>query len=238
MAKVLTAMGWAAAHLGETKLARQYGEGALALTHTIGNQKRRADALWLLGTLAIPSGDIEQASQLLGESLHIREKLGDHITDIASGSLDLGMTLTWIGRLAESIAVREETLAFYEAQGLQEQIALAHVRLAFSLIHVGQFDSAQYHATTGLALCRGLGNQRGAGLALYVLGFSAIAEEKNELADQFIQASLNSFREVEGATEIGWSLGLLAMVAYRQGKPEWRRSICQLPCAQHLVCWE
>jgi predicted ATPase len=154
-AKVLTALGWMAAHNGEMEEARQLGEEALVLVRASRDRKRTADALWLLGTLAILQGQVEESSRLLGESLDIRKTLGDLITDIASGPLDLGMTLTWIGRMAEADAVREEALALYEEQGQPEQIALAHVRLATSKVHTGQLEAVERHARIGLHVASG-----------------------------------------------------------------------------------
>ena len=81
-----------------------------------------------MGTLAIFEGKLEESVLSLGESLDIREMLGDRVTDIAAGPLDLGMTLTWIGRMNEADEVREETLALYKALDMPERIAEAHVR--------------------------------------------------------------------------------------------------------------
>ena len=219
-AKMLTALGWWAAHHGETEDARLLGEEALDLVRTLGDRKGTADVLWLLGTLAILAGEVEESSRLLGESLDIRETLGDRITDITVGPLDLGMTLTWIGRMAEADAVRVETLALYEAQGQQEQIALAHVRLATSKAHIGQFDEAERHARIGLELCRKEGNQRGAGLALWLLASLSIIAGNLDEAEMRLQESLAVLRKVEGAAEVGWVLGLLAVTVRRQGHPE------------------
>jgi len=219
MAKMLTELGWGAAHDGDFKEARQLGNEALALVRPVGDQKRTADVLWLLGTLAILQGQVEEASRLLGESLDIRKMLGDRITDIATGPLDLGMTLTWIGRMAEADAVREETLALYEAQGQPEQIAMAHVRLATSKLHVGQLGAAERHARIGLALCRKVGNQRGAGLALWLLGSLLIPGGKMDQAELLLQESVSSFLQVEGAVEIGWAFSILAFVACQKGQP-------------------
>ena len=220
VAKVLTELGWEAAHHGETGEAQHLGEEALSLVRATGDRKRTADILWLLGTLAILQGQVEESSRLLGESLDIRETLGDRITDIAAGPLDLGMTLTWIGRMAEADAVREEALVLYEAQGQPEQIALAHVRLATSKVHIGQLEAVERHARIGLGLCRSVGNQRGAGLALWVLaGLSLITGEIDE-ADLLLRESLAIFRKIGGAAEIGWVLGTHAAVVRRQGQPE------------------
>jgi len=129
------------------------------------------------------------------------------------------MTLTWIGRMAEADAVREETLALYEEQGQPEQIALAHVRLATSKLHVGQYEAAERHARIGLELSRKVDNQRDAGLALWLLGMLSLIAEEVDQAQSLLQESLASFRKVEGAGEIGWVFSLFAEVARRQGQP-------------------
>ncbi len=218
IAKVLTELGWEAAHIGDMEDALLLGEEALDLVREIEDRKQTADVLWLLGTLAILRGKIEEASSLLGESLDIREKLGDRITDIASGPLDLGMTLTWIGRMAEANAVREETLALYEAQGQPEQIALAHVRLVASKFHIGEFDAMERHALIGLELCRKLGNQRGVGLALWHLATMALITGAFDRARSLLQESLDSFQKVNGAIEVGWVFGMFAELARRECK--------------------
>jgi DNA-binding SARP family transcriptional activator/predicted ATPase/tetratricopeptide (TPR) repeat protein len=217
-AKILTELGWEAGHRGDIAEAQRLGSEALALVQATGERKCMADALWLLGTLAILGDRVEEATQLLSESLDIREAMGDHITDIATGPLDLGMTLTWIGRMAEANAIREETLALYEAQGQPEQIALAHVRLATSKIHMGDFEAVIHHARLGLGLCRQVGNQRGAGLALWLLGWRALYDEEFDQAAAFLQESLDLMQQVKGAAEIGWILGLYAEVLRQQGK--------------------
>ncbi len=218
-AKTLTAAGWLAAHHGEVADAQQCGEEALALSRKLGDCKRAADALWLLGTLAIVRLDAEEARLLFGESLDLRQKLGDHITDIVAGPLDLGMTLTWIGRLDEAVAVREETLALYEAQGQPRQIAMAHVRLGTSMYHSGDFEGSEYHSQIGLEQCRQLADYRGAGLALFNLGVLAVITNANDRAEQFLLESIAYLRQVGDAVEVGWSLAVCAEAVRRLGRP-------------------
>jgi DNA-binding SARP family transcriptional activator/predicted ATPase len=218
-AKVLTDLGWEAAHHGEMEAAWRLGEEAMTLVQAMGDSKRMADVLWLLGTLAIQEGDDEKASRLLGESLDIREKLGDRITDIESVSIDLGMTLTWIGRMNEANEVREETLALYESQGQPEQIALAHIRLSTSKMHIGQLEAAERHAHTGLEMCRKLGNQRGVGIALWLLGAYAQFAGEVGKAESLLQESLATLRQVGAAAEVSWVYGVLAIVAHKQARP-------------------
>ena len=218
-AKVLTALGWEAAHHGEMEAARRIGVEAMTVVQAMGDSKTMADVLWLLGTLAIQDGNDEKASRLLGESLAIREKLGDRITDIESVSIDLGMTLTWIGRMDEANEVREETLALYESQGQPGQIALAHIRLSTSKMHIGQLEAAERHAHTGLEMCRKLGNQRGVGIALWLLGAYAQFAGEVDKAESLLQESLATLRQVEAAAEVSWVYGVLAIVTHKQGLP-------------------
>jgi predicted ATPase/DNA-binding SARP family transcriptional activator len=215
---VLTNLGWVAAHSGEADEARRLGEEALVLRRSIGDRKGTADTLWLLGTLAILEGLVEESTLLLGESLDIRASMGDRITDIAAGPLDLGMTLTWIGRMADADEVRMEALALYKAVGLPERIAEAHVRLAFSKFHVGQFDAVQHHATIGLELNRKVGNQRLVGLAQWLLAGYALVFGEIDQAESIARESLSNFQAMEGAAEIGWVLVILAEIARRKGQ--------------------
>lgn len=227
-AKSLASLGWLAAHHGEMDDAGRLGREALTLSRRIGDQKRTADALWLLGTLAISRGDDEEASLLFGESLDLRQMLGDHITDIAAGPLDLGMTLTWIGRMAEAAAVREEALALYEAQGQPRQIALAHVRLGMSKLHSGNFEAGYRHSQVGLVQCRELGDQRGAGMALFNLSASSILSKDYTQAEALAGESIACLREVGDAVEVGWPLTLCAEAVRRLGRPqEARRCLCE-----------
>jgi len=220
ISNVLTDLGWVAAHSGEVDEARRLGEEALLLRRSIDDRKGTADTLWLLGTLTIIEGLVEESTRLLGESLDIRDMMGDRITDIAAGPVDLGMTLTWIGRMAEADEVRVETLALYEALGLPEKIAEAHVRVATSKLHIGQFDAVQHHANIGLELCRKGGNQRLVGLAQWLLALFSLMFGKLDQAESLLQESLAIFRTVEGAAEIGWVFGIYGEIARRKGQPD------------------
>lgn len=214
---IFVSLGWEAAHHRKIEEAQRLGLEALALTQKIADQKQIADVLWLLGTLAILQGQVEESSRLLGESLDIREKLGDRVPDIMAGPLDLGMTLTWIGRMAKADAVREEALALYTAQGTPEQIAMAHMRLSTSKIHIGDFEAAEYHARISLEMFQKTDNQRGVGLSLWLLGWVSLLDSDSDEAAKLLQESLSIFRKIEGAAEMGWVLGLLAEAVRQQG---------------------
>ena len=225
-ANVLTDLGWVAAHEGDAAEARRLGEAALLLRQSISDLKGTADTLWLLGTLAIGEGHVEASSRLLGESLDIRERLGDRIIDIAAGPIDLGMSLTWIGRMAEADEVRVEALALYETLGMPERIAAAHVRLATSKLHIGELEAMRHHATLGLEMCGECNNPRLIGVAKWLLAILAIAAGDLSGADSLLQESAISLRTVAEATEIGWVFALWTEVARRLGQPARARDYC------------
>jgi predicted ATPase len=223
-ARVLTALGWVSAHKGELQEARHRGEESLALQRSIGDKKGSADTLWLLGTNAIIGGLVEEATQLITESLNIRQTFGDRIIDIASGPVDLGMTLTWIGRLTEAKEVREETLAMYQDQGLTEQIAIAHVRLAFSEMHLGEYEKTRLNANFGLTLGRESANHRAIALAMFMLACCEYISEEYDQAHEFMKESVSILRPIEGADELGWALSGLALSEHQQGENDKARA--------------
>ena len=110
-------------------------------------------------------------------------------------------------------------MALYESQGQPEKVAKAHVFLANSKLHIGKFDTAEHHARIGLALCREVGNQRSAGLALWTLAMLSIITAEIDRAESLLQESLAIFRNIEGAAELGWVFSLYAEVTRQQGKP-------------------
>jgi predicted ATPase/DNA-binding SARP family transcriptional activator len=216
-ANVLTALGWVANHTGDYDEAVNHGERGLTLHRSIGEPRGIADALWLLGTASIMRLEINRAERLFSESLDLREQIGERITDIAPGPLDLGMTLTWIGRMLEAREVREETLAMYQEKGLDEKIPLAYIRLAYSNGHLGENEKAWTNAKTGLALARKIGDQRAVGHAQFVL--AVIEQIRNNTDDAYalLQECIPMFRSVEGAGELGWGLTVLAYSEYKRG---------------------
>jgi serine/threonine protein kinase/predicted ATPase len=222
--RLFTALGWVSSHKGELQEAKLRGVESLGLQRSIGDQKGIADTLWLLGTNAIIGGSVEKATQLILKSLDIRQAMGDRIIDIASGPVDLGMTLTWIGCLAEAKEVREETLAMYQEQGLTEEIATAHVRLATSYLHLGEYDKTSVHANVGLTLGRETENLRAIGLAMLQLGCCEYIKEKYEEAYRLFKESVSNLRSIEGAGELGWLLSALALGEHTQGESHLARS--------------
>ena len=217
-ANLLTALGWVAIHSGEYQDAREYGQKSLSLHSSFGEPRGMADSLWLLGSVAILELELKTAEELISESLEIRQRIGERITDISSELQDIGMTLTWIGKLDEALDVRLETLDIYLDRGLSKKIPNAYVRLAFSQMHSGHYDDARESAAFAQILAKEIDDQRVIGLASIVLGFYELIQGDIESANLFLDQSANILRQVEGAGELGWALSALALAKLRLGQ--------------------
>ena len=207
---VCTALGWAYTHLGRYEEAKRISQKSLLLNHSLGEPRGLADALWLEGSLAILDDDSVKADALISESLDIRSQLGERITDIASKKQDIGMTLTWLGKLEEACAVREETLKIYQERGLAKFIPNAYSRLAFSQAHLGDTISARESAENALKLAMEIEDYRIIGLGHFLIGGCELLEGHLEGARQHLQASIDAFSGLNAAGELGWGYAILA----------------------------
>ena len=168
--------------------------------------------------------DQDEANRLLDESLDIRKMLGDRIIDIETGPLDLGMTLTWIGRFDEADKIREETLALYKTQARREQFAMAHIRLGTSKLHLGDADAVDFHARAGLDYCLETGHDYGAGLAYWLMAGSAYTYRNLEEARTLNTKGL-AYLKKAGAPEANWVLSLDAEFARIEGDLDTARRV-------------
>jgi predicted ATPase/DNA-binding SARP family transcriptional activator len=217
-ANVHTALGWVATHLGQFDKADSLGKKSLKYHRSVGDLRGMADALWLLGTRAILQMEIREAENLITESMVLREQIGDRLTDVPSGPVDFGMTLTWIGKFEEARIVREEALAIYKDKGMTENIPIAHIRLAYANIHAGDIHEAERNAKIGLELGQQIGDQRAIGLGHFIIGGIEIERENYQETHMIGREAIPIIREIEGADELGWILSMLALAEYRLGE--------------------
>jgi tetratricopeptide (TPR) repeat protein len=185
-----------------------------------GEPRGKADSLWLLGSVEILKLEFKTAEQYISESLEIRQRIGERITDISSELQDIGMTLTWLGKLDEALDVRMETLNIYQDRGLTEKIPNAFIRLAFSQMHSGYVDDARESATLAQTLAEEIDDPRVIGLASIVLGFYEMTQGNIEGANLFGDQSVNILQKVKGAGELGWALSALALTKYQLKQPQ------------------
>ena len=85
--------------------------------------------------------------------------------------------------------------------------------------HIGDNVAGERHAQIGLEMCRDLGNERSAAMALWNLAGFAYIRGDDDLAESRLKESLESLLSIEGATEISWVYSVLSIVTLRQGRP-------------------
>jgi predicted ATPase/class 3 adenylate cyclase len=218
ISNVLTSLGWVASHRGDFKEVIKLGEESLGIKRRLKDLRGEADALWLLGTVATVNAEVDRAKRLITESLGIRDSLGDRIIDIEPGPIDLGMTLTWIGEMQRAHDVREETLMLLQEQGLLEQVANAHQRLATSKLHLGRYEEAKHHAQIALEMSEVIGSKRDLALSYaWLSGISFINGDYQE-AESLSEKSISLLRSLEGADELGWVLSNYSIFSDMKGQ--------------------
>jgi tetratricopeptide (TPR) repeat protein len=104
-------------------------EAAQVLAGILAVESRHADALWLLGRLALMAGRSDQAAEMIGQAIAVSD-------GVAHYHSDLGVALSNLGRLAEAAA------AFQTAIRLRPDWAAAHVNLGDALRRIGRQEEA------------------------------------------------------------------------------------------------
>lgn len=219
-ASTLMGLGWVAGHTGDFDAAGAYAAESIGVYRGLASPRGTADALWLLGILAIMRDELGEAERLISEGLRIRKRLGERVADIPGHLMDIGMALTWIGKVAEAVEVREEALAIFEERGTPHQIAAAHVRLATALMHFGDFSQAAIHAQKGSRMAREIGDLRSVGIAMMDLTVAELDKGDGEGSYARCQEGVAALRDVPGSAELGWLLGLAAIHECWRGKYE------------------
>jgi tetratricopeptide (TPR) repeat protein len=120
----------------------QNAKAALEIAQRTGDQRILARALCYLGLVDQIEGDLQEADRKLGKSLEISEARGYH--DMVSQNLTwLGLQANWRGAFEAAVPLcqRSKEAASLIHDGLQEMMALSN--LAFPLIAMGQYASAE-----------------------------------------------------------------------------------------------
>lgn len=179
----------------------------------------RAKALDELGYLLVWRGDLEKAAALLEESFAISKELGDR-TRIAGSLFQLGNSLLQLrgdrGRIEslrqEAEALRRETLDSPQA------VAPLLLFLGFSEVwYRGNRERMVELLEEALVLFRELGDLRGIGMCLAVMGQTALDEGDLERATPMFEEAMSVLRELKDKMGTFYSLLGLAGIAGSRG---------------------
>ena len=143
----------------------------------------------------------------------------------AWGLRSLGNLVFVNGDARRSIALYEEALAIFRAEGDDEGVNIALSSLAIGRTTLGELTAARAAAEEGLAVSRRIGNERGEAYALRGIGFAASVAGDLPAAVAAYEAALAIFRRLgeqwaglNTLTELGW-------VALQQGSLQRAREL-------------
>ena len=127
------------------------------------------------------------------------------------GLRSLGNLVFVNGDARRAIALYEEALAIFRAEGDHEGVNIALASLAIGRTTLGELTAARAAAEKGLEVSRRIGNQRGEAYALRGVGFAASVAGDLPAAMAAYEAALVIFRRLgehwaglNTLTELGW----------------------------------
>jgi predicted ATPase len=205
-------------------------------------------ALHAAGNLALDQGDYALATRHYRESLQLLLTLQPTLTDadqLKRTRYAIGNTLTNLGRTALFQSQIKEALAFTEQslnihrQILGEQsgthnsqigIAIPTTNMAMIKLHQSQYAQAATYSNDALAIYRELGDERGIGWNLHILGTVARDRGDYERAAQFYAETMAHFERLSNQADLPplyLDMGELARLQdnARQAEAEFRRGM-------------
>jgi len=182
---------------GKYATARSLAEEGLALSQEMGNRRRIASALYILGNIALYQGDTVTARTNYEESLAIWREAGNYRV-IARMLCALGQLALYQGDSAKASSLLEESLAIYHTVSLQSGAAQALAGLGRVALNQGDFKTARARYGESLAICSTLGHKWHIAVCLDGLGYVSEAERNGVWAAQLWSAA-QSLRETMDA---------------------------------------
>lgn len=149
--------------------ARELIARAAALSMSIGDEPRYADALHRLASLALLTGDLHEAVEKINRSLAIRVALGD--VDGCSASLsNLGMAYMRLGDHEQAMTCYNQSLELSRQLGDEPAIGDTLMKMGNIALRTADYQQARLLLKESLAMFERLGLRRDEGNALMNLG--------------------------------------------------------------------
>ncbi len=228
LANALWFFWYAEGYLAE---GQRWLELALAAGGTM-SADTRATALNNLGNLCYELGDLARTETLYGESLALRERIGD-TSGVADSLNNLGMLATALGDHALARERLEASIAMREALGDPHGTAPTMNNLGDVAIAEGDGELARTWNQRALALSRERGNTRRIAHSLHNIGLAHRCLGDDTGAKVLFDSSLQLFQEVGEKSGVAAVLHSLGRVAVRQGDLDAARTAFRRALALH-----
>jgi predicted ATPase/class 3 adenylate cyclase/Tfp pilus assembly protein PilF len=231
-AAALQARATAYRRAGRSEEAATEFKRALALSSGIGDRRREASVLVILGNLRRDQGRMDDARTHLDASLAIARDVGNRRLE---GNLigNLGILHAVQGRLEEARVHFEQALAIHCEVGNRRIEGIDTSNLGNVYLEQGKLEEAGAHFQRALAIHREVGNRRDEGIVIGNLGLLCRDQGRlDEARERFVDA-LAIGREVGDRLVEGVILGDLAKVHRGQGRMEDARAHLDQALAIH-----
>ena len=178
LAHVLFFLSWGASHAGAYEQARARATEARNLFGELGEGGEHAEATFVLGTIAMYTGDVRGAESLFEQSLAERRARGDEHT-AARHLGGLGTALLNLGDRPRGRAVLEESLDVARQYDDRWSEAMSLMLLGHQRLADGEPARAQAELTEAAALFQATGNM--VYLAWCLEGLAGVAAAEHRL---------------------------------------------------------
>ncbi|MDK2982376.1 MAG: hypothetical protein PWQ55_2723 [Chloroflexota bacterium] len=199
--------------LSEYEQAEANINKSLEIYRKIGDNRRTAALLSWLGINMLIQGNM-RGEQFVRESIAIYSTLGDRMRVIDGIEL-AGISLMILGKFDEARLLLEEIGTVDNRFLLRNHAFLPLLSSAYT--HLGQYERGNEFALSGIEEAQQSGTPFVRGFALITRGWSALAENKNQLAYDFFKESAELCKKYDTRDLSTWALAFQGFSAYLLG---------------------
>ncbi len=166
----IAGLGWIYWATGLHEMARVHLEIGLKLVRGLGDLRKEAYFLNMLGLLERDLGYLEKAEvfQRKSVALLVESNLGSVVDE---NRFALSGTLAWRGKYAEGLDFARASLEFFEEIAYRGPfLAKPYMMMAYCLIGMGQYDEAKHCAEQCLEIASSYHDQQDIGVAYNIIG--------------------------------------------------------------------
>jgi tetratricopeptide (TPR) repeat protein len=200
-------LGHITAHLGlhhyyvlQYEKANEYLEEAIRLLSNCRSRVERAQAQVMLAAVREFHGQLKESVALLEQSREVFREEGEDWW-YALSTINLAYSNLDLGKNRECEALFQEGLRLVEPGDLRLEL-LARNGYAFVLYIQTDFAKAEQILQENLQLSYRLGNDHQTAFTLDILGRVALANHQTELAEEYLQKSINFYQEFGGSPDL------------------------------------
>jgi tetratricopeptide (TPR) repeat protein len=216
---------------GDHDAVRQLLEASLPVHRSLGDDRRVATSLCILGSSALATGDSSRARAFTQEGLEVARRTGD-LTIEAMLLFNVGLVLAGRGELAEAEDAIGESVRIMRQLGNVRSVGDGVRALGSIALARGDYTQARPRFEESLAVGRTLGDPWGTAHSLSNLALVAQQEHDHDTARRLLAESLTI--EQEAGDRLGMAANLEVFATLADAESHLTRSARLHGCASVL----